>query len=279
MLESPAAKPVLPANWATSSDPLVFAHRGGPGENKVENSLTAFKAALAKPISAIETDIRVTSDGVPVVLHDPSFIRVSDEIRPLITMSWKDAKAITLKDGSHPMRFDEVLEEFPDMVFNLDAKSPQAVEPLINTILAAKAEKRVCLATFSHRRMQQMRKLTGGEVATSLSAPEVVKLLAWSYATKHPLGVDPLKLRQKVLGKSTVAAVAAQVPDVFHGIFPVTTSRVAKNAEALGLSMQVWTVNSSEQLEKVGKAIRNHSGDGVISDFPRRAYHYLTQQQ
>lgn len=56
--------------------PLRLAHRGdwrhGP-----ENTLTAFRAALAVPsCDGLEFDVRVSADGVPVILHDETLARV-----------------------------------------------------------------------------------------------------------------------------------------------------------------------------------------------------------
>jgi glycerophosphoryl diester phosphodiesterase len=48
---------------------LVVAHRGASAAEP-ENTLVAFEAALAAGADAIELDVRLTSDGVPVVMHD-----------------------------------------------------------------------------------------------------------------------------------------------------------------------------------------------------------------
>jgi glycerophosphoryl diester phosphodiesterase len=45
-------------------------HRGARGL-KPENTLPSFEAALDQGVTSIETDIHLTRDGVPVLLHDP----------------------------------------------------------------------------------------------------------------------------------------------------------------------------------------------------------------
>lgn len=47
----------------------VVAHRGASA-TEPENTLVAFDAAFAAGADAVELDVRLTSDGVPVVLHD-----------------------------------------------------------------------------------------------------------------------------------------------------------------------------------------------------------------
>jgi len=51
--------------------PLVIAHRGASATHP-ENTIAAFKAAARAGADAVELDVRLTADGVPVVLHDPA---------------------------------------------------------------------------------------------------------------------------------------------------------------------------------------------------------------
>ncbi len=54
--------------------PLVFAHRGASAELP-ENTLPAFARALELGVDAIELDVWLARDGVPVVAHDPHLHR------------------------------------------------------------------------------------------------------------------------------------------------------------------------------------------------------------
>ncbi len=49
-----------------------MAHRGNTGGPAYQNTLDAFKAAVAAHVGWLETDVRLTSDGVPVLSHDPA---------------------------------------------------------------------------------------------------------------------------------------------------------------------------------------------------------------
>jgi glycerophosphoryl diester phosphodiesterase len=53
------------------SHPLVFAHRGGR-KHAPENTLPAFRRAVARGATGIETDAFLTRDGVVVLAHDPA---------------------------------------------------------------------------------------------------------------------------------------------------------------------------------------------------------------
>ena len=56
--------------------PRRFAHRG-VAQAAPENTLGAFEAAVALGLEGIELDIRLSRDGVPVVVHDPNLTRLT----------------------------------------------------------------------------------------------------------------------------------------------------------------------------------------------------------
>jgi len=55
---------------------LNIAHRGGGGEAP-ENTLAAFEFALRQGADGIELDVHLSSDGVPMVIHDPRLGRTT----------------------------------------------------------------------------------------------------------------------------------------------------------------------------------------------------------
>jgi glycerophosphoryl diester phosphodiesterase len=57
--------------------PLIFAHRGGAALAP-ENTITAFDNGLTLGADGIELDVRLSRDGVAVVLHDPTLDRTTD---------------------------------------------------------------------------------------------------------------------------------------------------------------------------------------------------------
>lgn len=57
--------------------PVIVAHRGASSTHP-ENTLPAFEAALALGADLVELDVRLSSDDVPVVMHDPTVDRTTD---------------------------------------------------------------------------------------------------------------------------------------------------------------------------------------------------------
>jgi glycerophosphoryl diester phosphodiesterase len=90
---------------------LVIAHRGAR-DRASENTLAAFEAALAEGVRAIEFDVLVTADGVPIVCHDEHLLRTTgaDAYVSQLTSSELRRIPIAVADGEAPARIP-TLEE------------------------------------------------------------------------------------------------------------------------------------------------------------------------
>ncbi len=74
---------------------LGYAHRGLFNENRPENSMSAFAAALELGCG-IETDVRLTKDGVPVLFHDDTLLRMCGDARRVIDCTYEELCALRL---------------------------------------------------------------------------------------------------------------------------------------------------------------------------------------
>jgi glycerophosphoryl diester phosphodiesterase len=77
--------------------PPVIAHRGLPF-HAPENTLESFIAARDAGAKWIETDVKLTADGIPVLMHDDTLDRTTSGHGPVSSMTW--AKMQTLDAGS-----------------------------------------------------------------------------------------------------------------------------------------------------------------------------------
>ena len=121
---------------------LVIAHRGYHAAVP-ENTLAAFEAAVMAGVNGIETDVRISRDGLPVLMHDriiASGQAVTDLARSEIERTL----------GYQVPTLDEALEHFPDILWNVEIKTIEAL-PVVMTVLEKhQAGRRILVTSFLH---------------------------------------------------------------------------------------------------------------------------------
>ncbi len=229
--------------------PLAMAHRGGAIEH-LENSLPAFEACVAMGYRYIETDLRVTADGVLVVFHDATLERVTDRTGRVDTLTWAELSQARIGGREPILRLEDLLGAWPDVRFNLDMKAAGVLAPLVRTIRRLKVHDRVCLASFSDARLAAARRIFGPSVCTSLGPRGVAALRLSSYSPR-------------AAGLVRNEAGCAQVPLQLGGRALVDERFVAA-AHARGLQVHVWTVDTEEE----SRAMLDLGVDGIMTDRP-----------
>ena len=97
----------------------IYAHRGASAELP-ENTMPAFRRAVALGADALELDIHATADGVLVVSHDPDGRRMAGVARRLADITWDEASRWDVGGGARMPTFEEVVRAFPDVPLNVD---------------------------------------------------------------------------------------------------------------------------------------------------------------
>jgi len=80
---------------------INYAHRGASAYAP-ENTMAAFRMGVAMGANGIETDIRRTRDGVPVLFHDESLLRLTGIDRKIADLTWAELSTIRIasQDGT-----------------------------------------------------------------------------------------------------------------------------------------------------------------------------------
>lgn len=230
--------------------PLLLAHRGGaayPPSRGIENTMRAFRTAVDLGSTYLETDVHASRDGVAVATHDTRLLRLCGVPASVGDLDWTALSRLRV-GGREPLpQLTELLAELPQARVNIDIKSDDAVLPTLRAVTEAGAQQRVCLATFSDRRMRRIRALCGPDIATACSRVEVAMLMVGALA----------ELRRRN------GAVVAQVPVRTRGI-PVLTAALIRRAHSLGMQVHVWTIDDPG----TARALLARGVDGLISDRP-----------
>lgn len=232
--------------------PRAFAHRGWHiGElDGLENALSAFRRAADEGFHYIEIDVHATADEVVVVHHDADLGRTTDGRGAIRRLPWSAVARARIAGREPVCRLDDVLEELPDTLFNIDVKADHAVEPVLRTLARHDAWDRVCLAAFDERRLERLRHRGGPRLLTSMGSRSVRAL--WLAAR---CGGGPLR--------TLVRGAAAQVPPK-QGERRVIDAAFVRLAHRWGREVHAWTIDSAEEMAE----LLDLGVDGLITDRP-----------
>jgi glycerophosphoryl diester phosphodiesterase len=233
--------------------PLIVAHRGFAAAHP-ENTLLAFRAALATGADALECDVRLSADGVPVVIHDATLDRTTDGTGPVARRSWRELARLDAGAWFSTAAGGETIPRLSDLL------------ALVRT------------AGTTVRLFVEVK--DGEGERPGITAAVVAAIRATGMCERAALG----SFRTDVL-----AAAAALAPDVErHQIvggppatWPVTPVPVrAVNADARhcdaatlarlhgrGLAVHVWTVNEPDGVTRFAA----WGAEGIITDDPAMA--------
>jgi glycerophosphoryl diester phosphodiesterase len=106
--------------------PYLIAHRGNSAACP-ENSLQAFRRAVRDGTDIIETDIRVSSDGHFVLIHDPTLERTTDGTGRVDALTLKELRTCTLRNAD-PAEGSATLPTLEDMALAVPAPVVLALE-------------------------------------------------------------------------------------------------------------------------------------------------------
>jgi len=221
--------------------PHAFAHRGGATAG-LENAVSQFADVERLGYRYVETDVRTTSDGVAVLFHDEDAGRVTGRPGPLSALSWADVQALSYGNGEQVARLDEVLDAFPGLRFNVDLKDEGGVRSVPAVLARTGSAARVCVTSFSQRRVERARARLDPQVCTGLGVGGVALLAA--------------------TGRARGAGVL-QVPWVLPRGRRLP-GWLVRRAQRQGLAVHVWTLDEEPEID----AALDLGVDGVMTDDP-----------
>ncbi len=107
--------------------PPVIAHRGA-GQNAPENTLSAIHRAYEEGARWVEFDVKITYDGVPILMHDDTLDRTTNVRGPVADAMWED---IQLCDAGIRHNIDFAGERVPHLAEALDVVIEHGLSAII----------------------------------------------------------------------------------------------------------------------------------------------------
>ncbi len=231
---------------------LIIAHRGASAFAP-ENTIAAFRKAVALKADAIEFDVKLTKDGEMVIIHDQLLERTTNGTGKVIECTLQELQSLDagsffgdeFKGEKIPLLKD-VLEQFSDEVLiNIEITNYKSVQDglakkIAHLVKTLHIEKRVFFSSFYPKNLK----------ITAEILPEVpVALLALP-------GWPGFLMRSRLLFRTS--------PHLIHPYYQDVNLAYVEKQHQLGRKVNVWTVNQPEDLQKM-VAI---GVDGLITDDP-----------
>lgn len=243
----------------------IIAHRGNSGPMP-ENTLVAIESAVDLGVDMVEIDVRLTKDGVAVLMHDDGVdITTSgtgcvrdltwEELRTLDAGSWRGSEFA----GESVRSLQEVLDMTVGRVpLNLDIKVPEAAEAAALAAAAADASGRVVISGCSESCLREVRSVAN-DISTLLNLDE---FLAETRAVDAPaIALDSIVQAQE-LGVMAIniphQLVDADLVDRAHdaaiGVWAYTVDDEARFRELVDFGVDSVTTNWPERMVPILRA-------------------------
>ncbi len=228
--------------------PIVIAHAAAAGEAPA-NTLAGVRASL-ESAAAVEIDLHLCADGVPVLLHDDTLDRTTNLSGPVRDVSLADLASADAGDGENVPSLDEVLdlvagriEVMCEMKVAPDRADdgPLLLDATLDVIRRHGAESWTALHSFDHDLVERARTL----------APEIEA--AFIVMPMGGAGLQSLAARAAEHGVGALS--------VFHAVVAAHAVEIARGQ---GLKLWAWTADAAADWTRLADA----GVDGIITNQP-----------
>ena len=200
------------------SRPLIIGHRGASAVAP-ENTLAAFEAAISAGADGIEFDVRLSRDGIPVVIHDETLYRTSGVRRRVGEMSVNELNQLDVPSLAQVFE----LFESNDLILYLEMKEVEVAQECCRLIEQYRLKDRVIFECFEHSALKTVKSIDPTFKIAPLFQPPASLILKRALA----IGGDEIALHHRLTNKRLVA-----------------------KARDAGLNVVTWTVDDPAWIER-----------------------------
>ncbi len=229
----PSRDVLYPQHWERTR-PLVVAHRGA-SQAAPQNTLTAFRLAAEMGADAVELDVHLTADDVPIVIHDATVDATTNGTGAVRQMPLAQLKTLEIAGGERIPTLEEVLAEVGQrLLINIEFKDhalrDRGLEATVGIILRQmNMSDRVWFSSFNPFALRRAR----------ARIPEVPCGMLYSMSPQLPV-----YLRRRWLAPITPH-------EALHPEHTIVTSALIQNAHQQGLWVAAWTLDNPERAQKL----------------------------
>ncbi len=264
---APTAGPPKSNPWRTGRT-LVIPHGGGDGLYP-ENTMVAYDRTMAMGADAIDVDLRLSSDGVAVAIHDSTVTRTTGAQGKVGAMTFDELKRLDAgftfaRNGTHPFRgrgvripsLEEILQRFPGVLLSIDLKDESLAmnDPVCRVLRRYRRSTDVFVGSNGDAQILAFRKSCPG-ITTSATMVDVRASQA-ARASNDP---------------SFKPDVFVDQPPFRIGQRTLVTRDSLAFAHSHGVAILTWVVND----EKDMRTLINLGVDGIYTSYPDRLLRLL----
>lgn len=225
--------------------PLIIGHRGASAMAP-ENTMAAFREAIAAGADGIEFDVRLSRDGVPVVIHDNSLRRTAGVSDRIADLTWSELNSVDvgswfarnrkLPRGSFASETVPSLEQLftlfqtNDLILYLEIKCDSASE---HDPLAEACCKLINDYSLKQRLIIECFEMPALEAVKNVD-PEIKTAALFQPALSRSSALS----NQRVLNQATAVGASELA---LH--YRLASERLVQEAKLIGLRVAVWTVD------------------------------------
>jgi glycerophosphoryl diester phosphodiesterase len=234
---------------------LIAAHRGDRAHYP-ENTLPALRAVLESDFDFVETDIQLSADGVPVLIHDLTVERTTNGTGAVADLTLEQLKALDAGSWYDPEFAGEqipTLEEFLTLFQGSNKKAllelkgvwaPEHVELVSTLVFSYGVQNRVVFGSFEYETLAALHELS----------PLIPRVVIQRYLPNDPVG---LANRFEAIGIVTSPDSLELMPDaveIMHasglGIMLYTLNKKQKWSDALALGVDGIITDKPSSLDR-----------------------------
>jgi glycerophosphoryl diester phosphodiesterase len=235
--------------------PIIFGHRGA-SKYAPENTVAAFELALKQGAEAFELDTMLSADGIPVVIHDRTVDRTTDDSGKMDQISAKKLRNMdagstfsTKYSNERIPLLEEVFTTFKNRALinvelknyhNLSDALPEKVAEIANRIDVIE---QLLFSSFFPSNLKRIKRLIPGVSVALL-------------CSRGAIGYLP---RSKVF--------LSVSPNYIHPHYKDITKSFIEKQHHMYRKVNVWTVNHQTDMIR----LINQGVDGIITDDPKLA--------
>ncbi|WP_174613671.1 glycerophosphodiester phosphodiesterase [Virgibacillus ihumii] len=231
----------------------IIAHRGA-SRSAPENTMSAFELAYQSGAEGIETDVQLTKDNVPVIMHDERLKRTTNgtgyikdytlsQLQQLDAGTWFSTKfsgetIISLHELLQWLRNKQLYLNIELKNNKIDYKNLENI--VVDMISQFQLQNRTTISTFNPKSVRRL-----STIANQID-------IAFLTSKRRKRLVENAKL----LGASAV-----------HIKYPLLSNRLIQQCKQENIPVRVYTVNSTNRMQRCF----DYGSDGIFTDIPEQA--------